>query len=72
MSTGHRPPIRYGGIDVFLLLTAVLVALKVFNLVEWSWWWVLSPLWLGAIFCIVSIALGLFFVQDYSDHGDGP
>jgi hypothetical protein len=31
--------------------------------IDWSWWWVLSPIWFGAVFFIVSIALGLYFVD---------
>lgn len=35
------------GIDVILLV--VFVTLKLAGLVDWSWVWVLSPLWISVI-----------------------
>lgn len=35
-----------GGISFFGLLTIVFIALKLTGYIAWSWWWVLSPLWL--------------------------
>ena len=29
------------------LLTLLFVALKLTGHIDWSWWWVLSPLWIG-------------------------
>ena len=29
------------------LLTLVFIVLKLTHYIDWSWWWVLSPLWLG-------------------------
>jgi hypothetical protein len=29
--------------------SVVLIVLKVTGLVTWSWWWVLSPLWLSGL-----------------------
>jgi hypothetical protein len=36
------------------LLLLIFIILKLTNVIDWSWLWVLSPLWIGA-------ALGLFF-----------
>lgn len=41
------------------LLTIVFVALKLCNVINWSWWWVLSPLWIYAILVIFLSALVL-------------
>lgn len=42
------------GIGFSRLLTVVFITLKLTHFIAWSWWWVLSPLWLGfVIFCIV-------------------
>lgn len=35
------------------LLTIAFVVLKLCNVIKWSWWWVLSPLWICAIFILV-------------------
>ena len=32
------------------LLAAVFAALKTCHVIGWSWWWVLSPIWIGVIF----------------------
>ena len=43
------------------LLTILFVALKLTNSIDWSWWWVLSPLWipfaLGLVVVMVALAL---------------
>lgn len=40
-----------GGIGFLQLLTLLFIALKLTNYIDWSWLWVLAPLW---------IPLGLF------------
>lgn len=35
-----------GGIGFCGLLTIVFIVLKLTNYIDWSWWWVLSPLWI--------------------------
>ena len=55
-----------GGISFLGLLTVVFITLKLCGVITWSWWWVLSPLWisagLGLVVWIVLIIVGLFFV----------
>lgn len=49
-----------GGIGFRALLTIVFIVLKLTGVIEWSWLWVLSPLWIGfliGLFLIVIIAL---------------
>jgi hypothetical protein len=29
------------------LLTTLFIGLKLVGSIAWSWWWILSPLWLG-------------------------
>ena len=36
------------GIGFAGLLTILFIALKLTHYIDWSWWWVLSPLWIGA------------------------
>ena len=43
------------GIGFAGLLTIVFVVLKLCGVINWSWFWVLSPLW-------ISLSLLLFFV----------
>lgn len=38
------------------LLTIVFIVLKLLNIINWSWWWVLAPLWLPVgIFLIIAL-----------------
>jgi len=34
------------GISFTGLLTILFIGLKLTNYIDWSWWWVLSPLWI--------------------------
>lgn len=42
-----------GGIGFCGLLTIAFIVLKLTNYIDWSWWWVLSPLWIPCIIVIV-------------------
>ena len=43
-----------GGIGFIGLLTIVFVTLKLTGVIEWSWWWVLSPIWItAAVVCMI-------------------
>lgn len=46
-----------GGIGFFGLLAILFIALKLTGHVQWSWLWVLSPIWIP-----VSVAIGLLVV----------
>ena len=35
------------------ILTIAFIVLKLCHVIEWSWWWVLSPIWIGAIIVVV-------------------
>ncbi len=37
---------KKGGISIFGVLQIVFLVLKLTHLIEWSWFWVLSPLWI--------------------------
>lgn len=44
------------GISVPVLLTIVFVVLQLCKVINWSWWWVLSPLWISTgIFVLILI-----------------
>ena len=50
------------------LLTVLFIGLKLTGHITWSWWWVLSPLWISAligltilaIVLIIAVATGVF------------
>jgi hypothetical protein len=39
-------------------LTIVFIVLKLTGNIDWSWWWVLSPLWITFIAVVVVLFLG--------------
>ena len=46
-----------GGIGFTGLLTIVFIILKLCNIIAWSWWWVLSPLWISAILWVIVVVI---------------
>lgn len=55
-----------GGIGFFGLLTILFIGLKLTGHIGWSWWWVLSPLWIGTglALMIAAIAAAIYFFGD--------
>ncbi len=46
-----------GGIGFSGLLTIVFIALKLTGNIDWSWAWVLSPIWISVILAIFLVAI---------------
>ena len=49
-----------GGIGFTGLLTIVFIVLKLCGVINWSWIWVFSPMWISAALCI---AIFVFIVM---------
>lgn len=51
-----------GGAGLPSLLTVLFVGLKLTGVIDWSWWWVLSPLWIsaGIVGIVLAVALGIY------------
>ena len=43
--------ISCSGFICFLMFLAFFFA-KIFDKIDWSWWWVFSPLWIPLVFCL--------------------
>lgn len=50
------------GIGFTGLLTIVFIVLKLTHVINWSWWWVLSPLWIDIILVFL-IIFGIYFYK---------
>jgi len=51
------------GVGFTGLLTLLFITLKLLNKIDWSWWWVLSPIWISTsiiLGIIVIILIGVF------------
>ena len=45
------------GIGFCGLLTILFIALKLTNYIDWSWWWVLSPIWIPTVIILFVLAI---------------
>lgn len=48
-----------GGISFVSLLAIVFIVLKLCNVITWSWWWVLAPIWIPFGVAMILILFGL-------------
>lgn len=46
-----------GGIGFCGLLAIVFITLKLTSVIAWSWWWVLSPLWIPVAIILILCAI---------------
>lgn len=62
MSTTHV----HGGADTTGLLLVAFVVLKLVGVIDWSWWWVLSPIWIPAlaVLAILLVAVAIIAVKE--------
>ena len=44
---------KNNGIGIADVITVSFILLKLTGNIDWSWWWVLSPIWIGAIMLFV-------------------
>jgi membrane protein YdbS with pleckstrin-like domain len=45
------------GLGLGTILFLIFLVLKLTHNIDWSWWWVTSPLWIGAAIGIVFILI---------------
>ena len=55
----QTPNITYINSSILTILFVVFVTLKLTGNIDWSWWWVTSPLWLplAILFAIINVLL---------------
>lgn len=53
------------GFDSLLLLTFII--LKLVGVINWSWWWVLSPIWIPVVL-LMAVLILLFVVYRIVKH----
>lgn len=54
-----------GGIGFVGLLTVAFIVLKLCNVITWSWWWVLSPIWIsiGLVLAVLAVAVVVTLIK---------
>lgn len=51
---------RTQGTTFLELLTLLFIGLKLAGYIDWSWWWVFSPIWITALL-VIFLAVPLYF-----------
>jgi len=46
-----------GGLGLTTILFLIFLTLKLANFINWSWWWVTSPLWIP-----IAIVIGIYII----------
>ena len=64
MGKGDNSKASFGFLDALLI---VFIVLKLCGVINWAWWWVLSPIWLP-----LAIVLVVAFVIWFKDTFDKP
>jgi hypothetical protein len=65
MSRNSSSSSSSGGIGFTGLLTILFIGLKLTGHITWSWWWVLSPIWISVLIVLVILAIffALYFIK---------
>lgn len=56
-SSSSSSGIGFGG-----LLAILFIALKLTGVIAWSWWWVLSPIWISVLLVLLIVAGAIYAV----------
>lgn len=56
-----------GGVGTLTVVLIVFVILKLTHLIKWSWWWVLSPLWIipALLVGLLAVFVVMFCIRYY-------
>ena len=60
------PPTSSGGLGFTGALTILFIGLKLGNVINWSWWWVLAPIWINLLLIlgIMAIIIAIAFIAE--------
>lgn len=51
-----------GGIGFVGVLQITFIVLKLCKVIDWSWWWVLSPIWISTALTILIVLIGIIVI----------
>ena len=54
-----------GTLSLLSILTLIFLALKLTDNIDWSWWWVFSPLWIPAAIVVVLYIIYLIVIKKF-------
>ncbi len=64
----NKTQTQSGGIGFFGLLAIVFITLKLTGYIAWSWWWVLSPLWMPLAVVLGVVAIVFIFAMIFDKN----
>lgn len=47
-----------GGVPLGMVLFIVFLILKLTHVINWSWWWIFSPIWIPAALIFLILIIG--------------
>ena len=50
---------------IYVVAVFIAIAAKLENYIDWSWWWVFTPLWLGAMIELVYLIILKRFITNF-------
>jgi hypothetical protein len=50
---------RSGGVGFTGLLTLAFIVLKLTKVIDWSWLWVLSPIWISIVIVLICVIIAI-------------
>ena len=59
------------GLSLSMILFLIFLTLKLTNNIDWSWWWVTCPLWIGfalflsIILFVIGVAIIVSFISKF-------
>ena len=56
------------GIGFTGLLAIAFIVLKLCHVIDWSWWWVLSPIWIPMAFAVLLVVVSVIAIICSSDQ----
>ena len=66
--------VKNNGIGFVGVLTIVFITLKLIGKISWSWWWVLSPIWISFLLVVailLCIGIGCLIYFGYKKYKKG-
>lgn len=52
-----------GGLGLTSVIGVVFIILKLTKVITWSWWWVLSPFWIGAAILLFMALIAILITK---------
>ena len=49
--------VNIGSSSLVTILTAAFIVLKITGVINWSWWWVLSPIWISVLIVVAALVI---------------